>query len=382
MNSRQVPIVSITGAATVALSKTQKTFNKLIKQIEKQRAQLAVWEELIADVQQGYAGKLAPLLEQSQELRLQLLRRLDQAHSHPTLTKTDRRTLAELIIDLAAALLEERSDAADAADATEADSDDAEMKAIYNRYSGADYDEEVAEELAGMRSALEDALGIDIGDIEADSAEELMARVNAQFNGSGDPDEMAREQSGARKKTAKQVAAEARQQAQAQQIRQSIRDVYRKLASALHPDREADPQERDRKTGLMQQINEAYAKNDLLKLLELQLELEHIDQGAIDNTSEERLKGYNSVLKEQLAELSQEIERIQDGFRMDLDFPHYQPISPAQVVRHLTSDIARAKRDIRDLRRELLDVQDIKGLKALLKEIRRRPRDPFDDVPF
>ena len=49
---------------------------------------------------------------------------------------------------------------------------------------------------------------------------------------------------------------------------QSIREVYRKLAGALHPDRESDPQERERKTALMQRVNQAYAKNNLLQLLD------------------------------------------------------------------------------------------------------------------
>ena len=49
---------------------------------------------------------------------------------------------------------------------------------------------------------------------------------------------------------------------------QSVRDVYRKLVSALHPDREADGAERERKTALMQRANQAYERNDLLELLD------------------------------------------------------------------------------------------------------------------
>ncbi|WP_262471530.1 J domain-containing protein, partial [Clostridioides difficile] len=85
---------------------------------------------------------------------------------------------------------------------------------------------------------------------------------------------------------------EAREQEEQAQISLSIREVYRKLASALHPDRETDPQERDRKTRLMQRVNEAYDKNNLLQLLELQLELDHIDQRSINHISEARLTHY------------------------------------------------------------------------------------------
>ncbi len=34
-----------------------------------------------------------------------------------------------------------------------------------------------------------------------------------------------------------------------------LRDVYRKLASALHPDREQDARERERKSALMSEVN-------------------------------------------------------------------------------------------------------------------------------
>ncbi|WP_341888453.1 hypothetical protein [Variovorax sp. YR752] len=46
-----------------------------------------------------------------------------------------------------------------------------------------------------------------------------------------------------------------------------MRDIFRKLASALHPDRETDAQQRKVKTALMQKANQAYAANDLLALL-------------------------------------------------------------------------------------------------------------------
>ncbi len=52
------------------------------------------------------------------------------------------------------------------------------------------------------------------------------------------------------------VAKESQQQVEEQQTSQSIRELYRKLVSALHLDREPDPQERERKTLLMQRINQ------------------------------------------------------------------------------------------------------------------------------
>ena len=60
------------------------------------------------------------------------------------------------------------------------------------------------------------------------------------------------------KKTAKQRARDEKLKIEADETSLSIREVYRKLVSALHPDREPDPQERARKTALMQRVNQAY----------------------------------------------------------------------------------------------------------------------------
>ncbi|MDR6450169.1 hypothetical protein J2794_006309 [Paraburkholderia terricola] len=68
----------------------------------------------------------------------------------------------------------------------------------------------------------------------------------------------------------------------------------------MHSDRETDPQDRDRNTALMQRANQANSKNSLLHLLELQLELENIDQSAINNIGEDRLKHYNKILKKMI----------------------------------------------------------------------------------
>ena len=98
-----------------------------------------------------------------------------------------------------------------------------------------------------------------------------------------------------RKKTAKQQAKEEQMQAEAAHLKKSIQEIYRKLATALHPDRETDPAERERKTALMQKVNVAYGNKDLLQLLELQLQVEQIDQAHVNNIAEDRLKHYNKI---------------------------------------------------------------------------------------
>jgi hypothetical protein len=174
------------------------------------------------------------------------------------------------------------------------------------------------------------------------------------------------------------------QQAEEQQASQSIREVYRKLASALHPDRETDTRERERKTALMQRVNQAYEKRNLLELLKLQLELEHIDQDAVNNISEDRLKHYNKILKEQLAELEQEIFHVEGGFTAQFGINLFERISPATIMRDLVTEIAGVQHTIRDLKKDVIEFKDIKKVKAWLKKVQREAAkmDDFGGCPF
>lgn len=374
MHRTRVKAISIVpGQERSELSQGQKTFNKLLKQIEGKRALLAAWEEAVPVFQRKYTTELLPLIETSADLQVRLVHALDQASDWKGLTKTERRRLAELIADLAGELAATR--------------DDATLKAIYNKHSRSDYDLEEADDIAGMKSMLEEMLGFELGDdVDLNSPDDIMQRAQAHLREKEAQAEAKRqaraERRAARKKTPKQLAREAEQETRKQQIGLSIRAIYRKLASALHPDREIDPEERTRKTVLMQRVNQAYEKNNLLQLLELQLELEHIDQSAIANISEERLRHYNVVLREQVAELGQELVNVEGQFRGQFGVSPFVPVAPNTLMRTLKDDIATTRRHIHALEADLFACAEVKSLKSWLKAIRTRSAgDDFDFRP-
>jgi hypothetical protein len=367
--------LSIAGSTSKSrLSKGQKTFNALIRQIEKGRARLATWEIAIPRYQQKHNSELQPLIDSAQALEIKTVHALDHAHAQNGLTNTERRKIAFVIVERADVLLSVIDDAA--------------LKAAYNKHSGLDYDEEQAAQQARMKSALEDVLGVDLGDdFDMNSPDRFSEQAEAHIRKKRVEEEAARqareEIRATRKKTPKQLAKEAREAADEQQLKQSIREIYRKLASALHPDREIDPQERERKTALMQKLNQAYDSNNLLQLLELQLELEQIDQDHINNVSEERLKHYNTILREQLAELTHEILRVESGFMAQYQFDPFEEPDPNNIMQHLTITVASVKMDVHDLKKDLHAFADIQRLKVWLKRVRLpRQRAGIDDIPF
>ena len=374
MKKANVKIVSSAkGNQQANFSKGQKVFNNLVKQIEKMRTRLAAWEKAVPSYQQKYINEWSPLIESSMDLRSKLVYALDRAYDQRGLTKTDRRAIANLITDLAGELVAARNEP--------------DMKTLYNQYSQSDYDSEEAANLKGMQFVLEDVLGVALGDdLDLSSPDELLARAQEKIHAKRSEFDAKREarekRRSKRAKSAKQLAFEVRQQAEAQQLSGSIREVYRKLASALHPDRETDPQERDRKTALMQRVNQAYDNQNLLQLLELQLEVEQIDQSAINNLSEDRLKHYNKILKDQLSELEQEIFHAENGFRAQFDISPYVAVSPSTILRDLARDIVSLQFSIRDLERDLLVFDDANATKAWVKHLRRESRMNNFDEPY
>ncbi|MDP2751514.1 MAG: molecular chaperone DnaJ [Rhodocyclaceae bacterium] len=320
-----------------------------------------------------------PLTEAMEALNIQMVHCLDAAISRQGLTKQERKTIKEMLLDLAGVLAGKLNDDA--------------LKAIYDKHSPTRYADDEVEAKEMVKAFMEDMLGIELGDdfdlSDMESPEDLMRQFEGKFKDNWEAQEKndaARKAN--RKKSAKQIAQEAKQAAESQEISQSIREVYRKLASALHPDREPDSVERERKNVLMQRANKAYEKRNLLELLQLQLELEHIDQHAINNISQARIKHYNKVLKEQKNELDMEISHVQASFAMRFNVSSFA-LFPERVVSALEVNIVHHQQFIRELEDDLKVFDgDIAKFKAWLKEIRQqknhydRSMELMNDIPF
>lgn len=356
-------------AREVPLSKAQQTFNRQIRQIEKLRDKLRGWEAVATRYHETYTREMLPLLAACTELQIKLVHALHAARDEKGLTHAERRRLAEMLLDIAEDILEEHDNEA--------------IKALFNTYSDVDYDTQEAEERASVKQFLEDMFDLDLGDEAFDSTDDVFERAKSQFrdkHAPPDTEELEKEHARtARRKTAKQLAKEARAEADALRLNQTLREIYRKLASALHPDREADPQERARKTELMQRINQAYARKNLLQLLELQLEVEHIGESVIAGLSDDKLRHFNAILKEQIGELKLELEHVQSDFCARYGVDPFTGTKPETLLRHLQREMFTVQQDNGVLEQDLAQLTRPKGAKAWLRKLRARAREgrPF-----
>jgi hypothetical protein len=358
----------VPAAAGPTLTPLQKRFNTLIRQIEQARQTLTAWGDGMAAYRQAHAEVLQPLRVELLAGHRQWVRALDAALDQRHWAQAERATLREVLCEAAGELLEARGD-------------DAELKALFDKHAEVDFDTEQRERVRAMKDLAEAMTGLDLGDEEdLGSDEDLFARLQQGLQEQVAADEAERS---ARASRRRKSAAQQRREAEAQQASQSVREVYRKLASALHPDRETDEQQRATKTALMQRVNQAYEANDLLALLELQLQIEQIDASHIANAGEQRLKHYNKVLAEQLAEIKIEHQRVEMAFRMEFGLEPGFGLNPRKLGGVLEQMRLHWRAELEQQQRELRMLGDVAATKRWLKRQRRQRREAeFDFLPF
>jgi hypothetical protein len=348
----------IAPAGKAPLGKKQKRFNTLVKSAADLRTVLRTWRDADYELHRR-AAAIQTLLVQHRKARSQLVLVFDRyAVDTAAFTKTERTQLAALAVEHARAVLERAPH-------------DADVKAVYNRHTHGDFDAERADEESYQATVMQSILeehGLEL-DREYDTLEELETAARAAQAEREAADEARRTR---RKNSAKQVAAEERKAAASAQAGKALQEIYRQLVRALHPDHEQDPVERARKTALMQEVNVAYERDDLLALLELQLRFEQIDRAHIGSLAEGRLDHFLKLLTAQVAQLREELATIEYPFRIDLDIEPPRKLPVALVLGSLRDDADHLTAQLSDLQHEVRLFGDPTRMKAWLRDQRDR----------
>lgn len=338
------------------LTPAQKKFNTLIGRINRQRKRLAEWQEIMPIYQEEVLKTFQPLRDSYAGFQAQMVELLDSHYTNNRFSRLQKEKVSHIISDICVELINDHG------------RDD--LNPIANRHSDVDFDDQ-QEQMKAMggdvlRAILKAEFGIDPGDIELDM-DDPYGTAERLGNILDEQQRKAEEQRPRRKKTARQLAREQREKEEESKISQSIRAVYRQLVGALHPDRETDPEEHQRKTGLMQQVTVAYKNRNLLQLLELQLTVEQIDQNAIDSINEDRLNHFNTILQRQSLELKQEIEEVELHMRAAGGLDPFELLTPRKLMSALRTDKKQLEIEIVEIQRDLRLFKDIRKVKNWLK---------------
>ena len=313
------------------LNKTERAFNRLVARVETLRNRLATEVRRLNEALVYEAAQVRPRLERAMGLRKTLVRALRPFLQDRRLKRGDRRVLGTI--------LAEQLDEVLALDATP----DEDIKQLFEQLHGVSLDKVTSEQIAEARSSMAEMfsdLGLDVKvpDLRADMSDEEVAAAAAQIADSlREVDERTADRP-KRRQTKREVREEARIRDLEDARKTTLGAVYKRLAKTLHPDLERNPELRDRKSALMQEVTAAYAAGDLLALL--RLELEWVDTGGARLT-DETLGVYNRTLQEQVRTLEDALAelpyapRYQSLMRVDEPFGMPRFINGIEEVRRL-----------------------------------------------
>ncbi len=344
------------------LSKAQKEFNRLTKKIEELENGLAAFRTTATKLQQRIQVDYEPLLREYNQLRASLVRVFDQAYERSETTKSEKKKLKDLLLNLAYDLIIQYGMD--------------ELKSIFDKYDPNGYDATDAEADTDVSEVMKEMIGSMYGikfddNVDVSTKEKFMAYIDEQMQARKASQDEQHQQAETRKaqrpKSAKQQEREAKKLVEARNITKAVRTLYMDLVKTFHPDREPNEAEKTRKTEIMQRVAEAYEKSDLLALLRLQLEFNRIDQQHFETLAYDQLRYYNKILKQQADELSEKLYALQSQLSAALGTSVMTATSAIGLELSFNNEVRALKKSVKALKKEVSDLSDPTILKAWLK---------------
>lgn len=340
------------GGKGARLSPAQLRFNRLLAKIDKLKVQVADIKELTDAYRPLYSGTLEPLREQQRGFFRRMALQLDERLGRKGLTAAQKRSATEILCEMCEAL---------------AVFGDEAMTALHDKHSAYSLREMAEEKASAMRAMMEGILGRSLDVQEQEEGDESLDPIDAVMRaGQEQLRQAAQAEHEAAQARRKPTTAQRKAGQQQQDAETILRQVFRQLASALHPDRERDPAEHQRKTALMSEANAAYGRQDLVALLHMQLRLAQVDPQALVQQPEERIAAMSLLLKQQAAELDRELLGRQEQARQEFELDSYQTPSATVLKRQLAQQEEALMEELQDMAHDLRAVQDEAGLKRWL----------------
>lgn len=357
--------LAVLPAAQAPLSAAARAFNLQLQRIDKLKSQLQELDALAQTHRHALHQRITPLQKRQDQVMRDMVVFLDKRLGGKALTSLQKVTARQILCAMARGL---------------ALAGDAEMAAMHDRHSPQSLEAMAQEDAADFRAHLDEVLGDWVNDVdEGASAEQMMAagmeRLRQAMKEEQDKTRAAAAKRKARKKPS---AAQAAAQAQMEDAETSLRKLFRQLASALHPDREPDPQARLAKTALMSEANAAYERRDLVALMQIQQRALMADPLAAAQMSDDKLAALTRLLKQQVADLERQRAARSEQLAAEFHIPIGLGLTPRTLGQVMDDQVEELEDDLALMEHDLARVQDDAGFKRWLTEqrngIRRHER--------
>lgn len=365
-SSTPTDALRVLAPGAVPLSAAARAYNLQLARIDKLKSQMAQMDALAIAHRHALTTQVFPLAQRRQTLVKELALWLDQhLADDPTLSVGQRQFGAQVLCSLAKDLVAQGH---------------ADMAAVHDRHSPRTLAQLEREHAQAMKAQLETLLGEPLLPDQPDAdLQDVMhaARVHMKQAAEEEDAKAAKRQAKREAKTKAKQASKPPNEAQLLQASlqgdadTSLRTLYRQLASALHPDRESDPDARLHKTALMSEANAAYARKDYVTLVDIQQRAALASPADVAKMPDDKLQALTLLLKAQVAELERQRAHTQQGLMHEFDVPQGMGLN-ANTLKTLLNEQEDGLQDAVDaLQSELALVQQEAGLKRWLNQQRK-----------
>lgn len=253
-----------------------------------------------------------------------------------------------------------------------------EMEAIFERHSDVPKSDPADETSAEFEAHIENLFGVEIDTVDGEvrSRDEILQEAIRKMEQREQEQPEHAKARAASKRGGKKSMRQTKAEQQTVDAGKLLKEVYRELTSALHPDREPDIAERARETALMSKVNKAYESGNLLKLLQMQLQTVNVNSLAAVTLADEKLQLINYTLTQQYRELELECQQLDLIVRGEFQLAQYGAINAVVIQKALNVAAAETRADIKIMRRDLAAINTSDAqLKSWLKGQRQLMRD-------
>jgi len=341
---RPVPDGSVNGAL--------RAWQQHMQRLERLQQQLTGLETMASEHRKACTRELHPLQQRRRELASCLVQGMVRQLDNKALSERQRAVLRGRLCALAAQL---------------ADDGDAVMRELHDRYSPRSWMDLRQDAAQALRRRLEAQLGEVLPLDEGPLSQQRVWRAGLERLQQARQARHEQRQTRGKARAARRPppAQQADAPALATEADVLLRRIYRQLASALHPDREGDPSERQRKTVLMGEANAAYERRDLLTLMRLQGQqtAQEVDAGP---QAERRLQAMTALLRQQVAELERERAARQTELAWAFDLPPGGVARQPDLHLYLQTQVAQTQAAIASLQQDLERLDDVAALRRWL----------------
>ena len=279
----------------------QEAFNKLRKKIETLQKELKNSTMHFDACLKFYYTEIRPKEEALAKVLTDLVKLLyDFRKKMPRLPSKEKNSLREWI-------LEEIGQIFNLIGISDADP---QLHPIFKTLNGSSAQDVVDEEFFKFKDEMMEMFqkeGIDLDLSAMNSSDDQQEAVFKFFEALNDAkDKMASE-----KKVRKPLTQrELKEQELKKMQKKSVSAIYKRLVKAVHPDLEQDPALKASKEEMMKKVTVAYENDDLYSLLQIEMEWMNRSADRSAAPAPEQLKIYNTVLKDQVGALRNEISMV------------------------------------------------------------------------